>query len=256
MINRFLRLFKDSVPTSTHSIQGRKPSQQDAYLVSESVENKRLILVADGVGGHAHGDFASQTAIEIFKQEFDGFVKRTDGFIPDFLQQTTMLLAATVLNKSNVEPEFKNCGTTVSAAFIEADEFFTLNVGDSRVYHYANNSLRRMTKDHSKVQRLIDANLLTEQEAANHPERSLMTSAIGQPIETLKIDINGPYTLTDNDIILVISDGVHDSLNDEQIANLVEQNKHSSKLAQIIVEQAYKAGSSDNITTCTYTHKI
>ena len=164
------------------------------------------------------------------------------------------MVAATVLNKGIENPDYKNCGTTLTGFYIEGDEFFTINVGDSRVYKYSNRSLKQLTKDHSKVQRLIDTGMITEEEAFTHPERNIMTSAIGQPIEMMTVDIKGPYEINKNEMLLAFSDGVHDALKDHEITAIINEYEDSGILAEIIVDKSFKAGSKDNITVCTYRH--
>lgn len=234
--------------TGSWSIQGRKPSQEDAFFISEERYGKRLVFVADGVGGHGHGDFASQTTVEIFQNTF---IQNESFFnIPDFLRKTTLVAAAMVFQKGITEPEFKNCGTTISGFLADKDKFHTVNVGDSRVYLYSRDTLKQMTKDHSKIQEMIDRGEITDKEAAIHPERHIMTSAIGQSLSLLKIDVEGPYPIEHGDIIFAFSDGVHDALSDNEMITLIRKHKNNNELAKILVEAAYNAGGKDNITAC------
>ncbi len=243
---------KKKSPVHAYSIQGRKPSQQDSFLVAEEREGKQLLFVADGVGGHAHGDFASSLCVEIFEMSYEQFHFFYN--IPDFLRKTALVVAASVLDKGRNNPDYKNSGTTLCGFFRDNNEYYTINIGDSRMYHYSTNNLRRMTKEHSKIQQLIDSGEITEEESLTHPERTIMTSAIGQTLEMIKIDIEGPFPVEKGDFLMIFSDGVHDFLRDKQIKETLEKNQNSENIAQVFVENAFNAGSGDNITAIVYHH--
>ncbi len=250
----FFSVFKNffqKQPTSAYSIAGRKPAQEDAFFISPVIQHKRLILVADGVGGHSHGEYASNKTIEIFRQEFK---KLKDQDINHFLKKTALLAAGNILNKAAQQPEYKNSGSTLTGFLIDENVFYSINIGDSRVYHFSDGRLCQVTNDHSVVQKLLDANLITSREAKNHPERHVMTSAIGQPIDKMDIQLPGKKKLNKGDILIACSDGVHDVLNDYEILELILNSKRTKNISKQIVTKAYEAGSEDNITTCTYQH--
>ncbi len=242
----------DLQSTGGHSIQGRKPSQEDSYYISEKRDNRQLLLVADGVGGHGHGDFASSLAVDIFKNTFAQ--NKNFGDIPSFLRKTALVVASMVLQKSLDEPEYKNCGTTLTGFFIDNNKFYTINIGDSRCYHLSKDELIRITRDHSIVQDLLDKHEITEAEAFVHPKRNMMTSAIGQPISMLKIDVEGPKPIDFGEILFAFSDGVHDALTESQIKTIIEKYKKTNELANKLVEASYSAGGKDNITAIYYRH--
>ncbi len=239
--------------TSSYSIQGRKPGQEDALFVSDWKNNQQIIFVADGVGGHKHGEYASRLCVNIFENEFE--TKEKISQIPDFLKKTILLVAAKLLNKSAEDEEYKNTGTTISGFFIDKNTFFTFNVGDSRVYFFDGKKLLQATKDHSVVQNMLDKGEITEQEAFNHPKRNMMTSAIGQSLDLMKIAIKGPYKIRKNNLLLAFSDGIHDALTDAEIKKIIMKEKSIPKLARLLVESAYTAGGKDNITACLYRHR-
>lgn len=241
----------NGVRTITSStLQGRKPSQEDSFLVTEQKGGRRLIFVADGVGGHGHGDWASMATVDIFSKAFDNM--QPSDSIPDFLKSTAMEAAKTVLAKGEAQPEYKNCGTTVSGFMIDGAQYHAINIGDSRVYLWSEEVLSRETHDHSIVQEMLDRGEITEIEAFSHPRRNMMTSAIGQSLNMIKIDVCGPRPLSDGDILMAFSDGVHDALTDEQIYTLVKRYQDSDDLASRIADAAYNAGGKDNITAVIY----
>ncbi|MBR4266952.1 MAG: serine/threonine-protein phosphatase [Bacteroidales bacterium] len=230
----------------TSSIQGRKPAQEDSFYVSEIKYGRRLVFVADGVGGHGHGDFASQKTVEIFDYEFNRMAE--DESVTDFLRKTTLKAANQVLNKCKEDESYKNCGTTISGFMISGNAYYTINVGDSRVYLWNDGVLSRETHDHSIVQQLLDSGQINEEEAFTHPKRNMMTSAIGQDLQMMKVDISDPKPLVAGDVLMAFSDGVHDALTDNQIFQIVKKMKSSNGLAEELTSQAYNAGGKDNIT--------
>ncbi|MDJ1467624.1 protein phosphatase 2C domain-containing protein [Cytophagaceae bacterium DM2B3-1] len=232
--------------TDGYTIAGKKPVNEDSYLI-EVKKDACLLLVADGVGGHGHGDWASQICVQHFQEAFNRIENLNDP--KTFLHEHALKVAQKVLQKHTEDPAYKNCGTTLTGFLIQEKHYYVINIGDSRTYAWhPSKGLRRLTKDHSIVQQMIDAGTLTESEAANHPYRTTMTSAIGQAMDTIKIDITGPYTLTESEMLLSFSDGVHDFLTDTQISQIISSN--AKPLAQTLVEQALAAGSTDNITAC------
>lgn len=230
----------------TYSIQGRKPAQEDSFYVSEMRYGRRLIFVADGVGGHGHGDFASKTTVEIFNSQFMKMAEEDS--ITEFLRNTTIMAANAVLGKCADDPSYKNCGTTISGFMVTGNAYYTINVGDSRVYLWNDDTLSRETHDHSIVQQLLDRGEITEDEAFTHPKRNLMTSAIGQDLQVMKVDISEPRPLAAGDVLMAFSDGVHDALKESQIYQIVKKMHHSDGLAKELVDQSYNAGGKDNIT--------
>lgn len=238
---------------SGYSIQGRKPSQQDAWYTSPHTVNGQLVFVADGVGGHAHGEYASELCVTVFKQIFE-----KDPFIVDekqFLHETAMIVAERVYQKSQDDAEYFGCGTTLSGFLVYGGRYHLVNIGDSRVYIYnKDGQLIQMTKDHSIVQQLLDRGEITPEEARTHPRRNVMFSAIGMNPEDMSISITGPFDLSHGDLLLAFSDGVPDALTDEQIREVILKNHQNPDLCRSMVDASYEAGGKDNITACCYRH--
>ncbi len=236
--------------TESSSIQGRKPSQEDSFLITEVRHGMRLVFVADGVGGHGHGDFASKTVVDYFREKFNAIDVDTN---PEaFLYDTVMQAAQKVLDKSIEDPMYTNCGTTISGFLVVGNDYYTINIGDSRVYLWSEDCLSRETHDHSIVQNLLDRGEITEDEAFHHPQRNMMTSAIGQQLSMMKVDISQKRTFKHRDILFAFSDGVHDALTDNQIYTLISSYKDTPDLADRLVKSAYNAGGKDNITAVVY----
>lgn len=237
-----------------YSIQGRKSSQQDDYYLSPATKNGYFIFVADGVGGHAHGDFASRTCREILSNSFESN-KAFISDVEDYLRKNAMTVAESVWLKGSTEPEYKHCGTTLSGFLVRNSQYFWINIGDSRVYIMnLKNELRQLTKDHSIVQDLLDRGMISIEEALIHPQKNKMSSAIGQALNMIRIDVAGPYPIKRGDILLTCTDGIHSALSDNEISTIMSANKKNPNLAKLLVETAFKAGGRDNITACVYRH--
>ena len=233
--------------TQAHSLQGHRPYQEDSYLILPQ-ENRCLVVVADGLGGHGHGDFASKACCQLFKSDFE-----SEKNLPDpgqFLKETAIRSNQAILYKGKKDPDYQYCGTTVTGFLVQDREFYLLNAGDSRVYGYdGKETLTRLTKDHSLVQELLDMGQLTEEEAFVHPRRNMVTASLGLDPEYFKLDVAGPYPLAPDMVLLATSDGVHDALTDEQMLAILQEEKNG-RLAQTLAEAALDEGGTDNITVC------
>jgi PPM family protein phosphatase len=232
--------------TQSFTLQGKRAYQEDSFLISKKADSC-LVIVADGLGGHGHGDFASQLCCSIFNKEFNkpDFAEGAQ----KFLEQTSLLVNRALISKGEYEPEYERCGTTVTGFYVLNRDFYVLNVGDSRVYgYYKNQELRRLTRDHSVVQEMVDRKIITEEEAFVHPNRNIVTSSLGVHDDYLDISVTGPHELKQDMVLLAFSDGVHDGLIDDQLLSLMRKN--TSGLAKALVEAALEAGSRDNITAC------
>ncbi len=253
--------FKNKTDSDTggYAIAGRKkdkngnPKQEDAIYISPETANGKLIIVADGLGGHAHGEFASNYIISSLKNAFLS-QKEIIEDIPFFLRQRILEAAVMIKKKGDEDPEYHGTGTTLTGFLLLRNSFFTFNVGDSRVYKLdIAGKLKQLSKDHTPLQRMIEDGILSEKEARKHPMRNKMNSALGMPLDRVKIDIRGPLGLEKNEILLACSDGVHDYLTDEEIQPILnDYNGDAQLLAKSIVEAAYLAGSKDNISCCIF----
>lgn len=245
-------LFGNSSEVGGYSIQGRKPSQQDAWYISTQNKNGQLILVADGVGGHAHGEFASKLCVEIFQSSFEQ-KNESISDIPQYLHANTLQVANEVWQKSQSDSDFRNCGTTLSAFIVQKKDFYFVHIGDSRIYLLdRSDNLHQLSRDQTIVQRLFEQGEISRDEMATYPQKNVMYSAIGQEPSSIQIDIRGPEIIRSGETLLAFSDGIHDALSDHEIHTLLIHHKKDRNLAKLLVQAAYDAGGKDNITACFY----
>ena len=213
---------------------------QEASLFTAGLENAALFAICDGMGGYENGEVASYTAVsrmEKLKQNLtsDEFTAA----VSKWSEET---------NKA-INEAAKDGGCTLALLFFDSEKIHIAHIGDSRVYRYHQQKLVRMTKDHSKLQVLLDAGIITEKEAEDYPQRHVITRALG-----MKEDENGkcrpsfqePVPAEDHDRYIICSDGVTDMLTDNQIEDLVSQSQTAQDCADAIYHGALDAGGKDN----------
>jgi len=207
-----------------------------------------LFAVADGVGGHQAGEVAAQTAVETLQQNFTSsspLGRTTDGLV-DSIQSAN----EAVWRLAQTTSEKRGMGTTMTAVALvqhEGEELLAIaNVGDSRVYRLQNGELLQLTDDHSLVEEMVREGKLSRDEAAVHPQRSIITRALGMEprIEVDSWDLI-PYR---GDRLLLCSDGLTNELSDDRIAATLRQLADPKEAARELVRQARAEGGGDNIT--------
>lgn len=227
------------VAAASHVGRVRKLNE-DAYLLSDA----GLAVVADGMGGHACGDVASALAVASFEH-----------FSPDALLTPNLVLEAVrsanarILTEAAENPEKAGMGTTITglAAVSQGGvpHWFVFNVGDSRIYRYAEHRLVQVTVDHAEVAELIAAGSVDPSEAKSHPLRHVITRALGsEPAEpdTWIMPADGPETF------VLCSDGLPNEVSDDQIAGILAGAATARDAADELVSAALLAGGRDNVT--------
>ncbi len=226
----------------------KRKNNEDGYLVQSTefyVEGHTkkiyVLAVADGMGGHEAGEIASAMAIErIATAPFLYFRGGTDAVV-----NLIHFINRKILEKSREMN--KKMGTTLVLGIIDDYNAHFFNVGDSRAYLYRyREGLKRITKDHSVVQELIDKGEITEEESMTHPERNKITMALGTK-EHIKPDVYS-VSLNKGDILLMCSDGVHDLIKDEELENIIAKTDKLAEIPSKIVALANERGGKDNIT--------
>ncbi|MEA2826281.1 MAG: family protein phosphatase [Actinomycetota bacterium] len=216
---------------------------EDRYLCEDD-----LFAVADGVGGHQAGEVAAQTAVETLLKAFTantGQGRTTDGLV-DAIQNAN----DAVWRLAQTTSEKRGMGTTITVAALvheDGDDLLALaNVGDSRVYRLQNGELLQLTDDHSLVEEMVREGKLTREEAGVHPQRSIITRALGMEPD---IEVDSweliPYR---GDRLLLCSDGLTNELSDDRIAATLRQVADPQEAARDLVRQARAEGGGDNIT--------
>lgn len=222
------------------------------------------LILADGMGGAAAGEFASMLAVQNVKQHVvqNLFEKQPEDFLSAdktlFLETWIKEANTAIYNKAAENPEMEGMGTTLVAGLVFRNSLALAHVGDSRAYRFQNNELAAITKDHSLVQELIDQGKITAKEAFTHPNRNIITRAMGVSAEVMVDRKN--LTLQNGDLIIICSDGLCGFVEDDSIQTIVAnvyqpEGTDLAILGENLIKAAYLNGGGDNITVCLYQHR-
>ena len=206
-----------------------------------------VYAVADGMGGQASGEVASQLAIHTAITELLGSVTETDGPMPDNYRrwlEAAVSMANGLVHQKGRETK-REMGTTLVIAVVVGKDVHIANVGDSRAYLITPNGMDQITHDQSMVQALVDTGAITPDEAAEHPYRNVLTQAIGTS-DQVKVDLFNK-TLHEGESLLLCSDGLWGTLSDEEILAIAQKADSPSAACQALVDACNARGASDNI---------
>jgi serine/threonine protein phosphatase PrpC len=200
-----------------------------------------MFVVADGMGGAQAGEVASRIAVEAFEQGLPD-----DGTPAERLAARAKEANRRIYDLSQTAQERAGMGTTLTAAYLDDSELAIAHVGDSRAYLFRDGQLKRLTQDHSLVEELKARGKLTEEQAAEHPQRSIITRALG-PEPTVEVD-TWNYPVKAGDVLLLCSDGLTSMLSEDRVAAILNDADTLQHAAQSLIDEANEAGGRDNIT--------
>jgi serine/threonine protein phosphatase PrpC len=217
-----------------------RKANEDSYYVRSP-----LFVVADGMGGANAGEVASKIAVDSFKDPLD------DAVAPEPRMAGVVRTANHEIHKkSNSSDEFKGMGTTITALLLGDDELTIAHVGDSRAYRLRDGELERLTRDHSLVGEMVRRGAITEAEAEVHPQRSILTRALG-PEDEVEIDTLS-HGVKGGDIYLICSDGLTGMVDEATIAQEMGSGKPLQEVAETLIRKANENGGVDNITVVAF----
>ena len=216
-----------------------------SFGINSESEKFFLLAVADGMGGHAKGEEASKIALNTLTKTIIPELFGTVSFT-ELLENGIKNANQEILEYTAKNPESSGMGTTTVCALVKGNNIHLANVGDSRAYVISDDEIRRVTKDHSYVQSLIDEGQITEEEARDHPQKNVITKAVGI-MESVEPDTM-KLTLDDDESLLLCCDGVIAHLTDEDIHKIICNENNPQNACQQIVDLANQRGGSDNIS--------
>jgi protein phosphatase len=217
---------------------------QDSFAVDEG---QGLYIVADGMGGHAAGEKASQTAVQIIAERLGSSVAAaSNGQLLDALQTAIQDANREIINASMEDASMRGMGTTATVLVAKANQLYVGHVGDSRAYLIRNRRIDQITEDHSIVAQLVRARAITPQEAARHPYRNVITRCLGMQVE-VEADTQ-QRELKPGDRLLICSDGLSGLVSDDEMLQMVLSSDDPQKTCVDLVNLALERGGSDNIT--------
>lgn len=225
---------------------GRKRSvNQDYVYSSEEPVGKlpNLFVVADGMGGHNAGDYASRVAVETI---VEWIADSPEGNPLRVFEEAIRAANARVRDLAYQSPELEGMGTTVVAASCGNGQLSVANVGDSRLYVVNRSGIRQITKDHSWVEEMVRRGGIGREEARNHPDKNIITRAVGAE-DTVRADFF-TVRLEEGDEILMCTDGLTNMLDDEEIRMILDGARDIVEKVQALVQAANEKGGRDNIS--------
>jgi protein phosphatase len=225
-------------------------------------ETNYVMVVADGMGGHAAGEVASRLAIGgIVSRGLDlpdWFFKLDERGMPVVERRARELLqqiGAEIIERGRQDAALRGMGTTLTAARSYGRDLLIVHIGDSRAYLYRGRRLLRLTKDHTFVQLLVDRGQLTPEEAARSKSRHILTNVLGGSTERVEVDVDLLH-LENGDRVLLCSDGLTDLVNDETISRTLGETRTSVDACARLVQQALDNGGHDNVTAVVAAYSI
>ena len=227
--------------TAGYTDRGKMRSKnEDDFLIRE--KPYCILAVADGMGGHSAGDVASSKVIETAEEyQFD-----SAHCSEEQMRELVESANEKVISLGEEKPAYRGMGTTFSAGAVHEGTFYYSHVGDSKIYLYRDNCLKKITRDHSLVARMIDEGRLTSEEAFQHPRSNVLTQAIGLESD---IDIDsGHLDLKKGDMLILCTDGLTDMIREKEIEEIASESSSPEKLCSTLLKAGLNAGGKDNIT--------
>ena len=220
----------------------REINQDYVFATDETIGHlPNLLVVADGMGGHRAGDFASRFTVEVLAEEVQNSKEtHPEQILGNAIQTANERLMEEAAKDSRLE----GMGTTLVAATILDHVLYFANVGDSRLY-LINKEIRQLSKDHSMVEEMVRLGGLTEEEAKHHPDKNIITRAMGVK-DKVEPDFF-EYRLKGGDTILMCSDGLTNMVDDDEIFQIVKSARDIVEAVETLIQRANENGGSDNI---------
>jgi protein phosphatase len=220
-----------------------RSGNEDNYLM---LSDRGVFIVADGMGGHAAGEVASEMAVRIISREIGSLRGVTDDQAGERIQRAIVSANEAIFERTLSEHDKRGMGTTTTVLALLPGRYLVGQVGDSRAYLLRNGSFLQLTKDHSYVQEQVDAGLLTPEQARVHPYSNVITRCVGAGSEVVPDLYFG--TLNPGDVLLLASDGLTGMLEDEQLARILEAGEGPQSWVDRMIAEANRRGGLDNIT--------
>ena len=228
----------------------QRENNEDSFLYWEPTADGELqrkgslAVIADGMGGYEGGQEASRLAVETVREVYDNVV----GDDPHVaLREAFARAHERIQSYAGQHPALHGMGTTCTALVIRDRQLYFAHVGDSRLYLVRGASIARLTRDHSYVGRLVETGIVRAEDAEKHPQRHILTAALGAGIEVAVQSAEQAMALQDSDYLLLCTDGLWGVVSDEELEAAVKGNSPAGCCA-VLVKLALQRGGPDNIT--------
>src|SRR2546423_2408108 len=210
------------------------------------VPDRGIFVVADGMGGHAAGEVASEMAVRFVARELGSLKGLSDDQVADRMRAAIRSANGAIFQRTLTEHDKRGMGTTVTSMVLYDTRFLIGQVGDSRAYLFRDGKLIQLTKDHSYVQEQVDAGYLTPEQARSHPYSNVITRCVGANSDVMPDVYLG--TVKPSDLFLLASDGLTGMLDDPQLAELLGDKRMPEEQVDELIGEANRHGGLDNIT--------
>jgi protein phosphatase len=232
----------------SHPGRVRKNNEDYFFVPTESVHVKDLIMVADGMGGHKAGDVASRMVVESILEYYTEKAHQVTSLeqAKELLMNSIQNANTRIYNQSKAHETYEGMGTTLTIAYFYDNRACIGHVGDSRAYLIRDRSVSKITRDHSWVQQLLEEGKITQGEMDNHPQKNIITRALGTK-DCVEIDYY-EIPLKDNDIILLCTDGLSNYVDLNQNIDVFYSGGSMEEIIKILVSKALDGGGNDNVT--------
>ena len=210
------------------------------------IPDRGIFVVADGMGGHAAGEVASEMAVRIVADEIHSVRGLTDAQVTERMRAAIRTANGAIFQRTLTEHDKRGMGTTVTALTLYENRFLIGQVGDSRAYLLRDAHLTQLTKDHSYVQEQVDAGYLTPEQARAHPYSNVITRCVGANSDVMPDVYVG--AVRPKDVFLLASDGLTGMLEDHQLAEVLHADRMPQEQVDDLVAEANRHGGLDNIT--------
>lgn len=224
-----------------------RPQNQDCFYVKLVKEDLLTAIVCDGMGGHRAGNIASALAVDVASAYLESLTPEELLETPDaHLVRGVNLANEAVFRKAEQEPECRGMGTTMVSVISTEKRAWLLNIGDSRAYHIGQNGIVKVSRDHSVVEDMVYRGELTPEEARLHPQKNLITRALGSDMRA-RPDLYELEVMS-GDYLLLCSDGLSNTLTDQEMLYEVLHGGSRETCCQRLMDQALLRGATDNVT--------
>ena len=231
----------------TSDVGKAREINEDYFYVSYPDDEIQLFILADGMGGYNGGEIASKLAVTTAKNYIMTNYTKTEKdkeSLLELVKSSSQYANMVVYEKAQSSTELSSMGTTLDICLIYQNKAFISHVGDSRIYRLRKEFLRKITKDHSYVQQLVDEGKITKEESMKHPKKNMLMKAVGC---TAFIEPDGLIKgFVKDDIILMCSDGLTNMVPEEEIYQIIRENPTDA--TKLLVQRANDLGGADNIT--------
>ena len=221
-------------------------SGNEDNFFAEADDRRGVFVVADGMGGHAAGEVASEMAVQIVARHLLGLTSVLDGAASERLAQAMRDANRAIYDRMLAEVDKQGMGTTASVLVLSDNHFLIGQIGDSRIYLLRDGALTQLTKDHSYVQEQVDAGLLTPEQARYHPYSNVITRCVGAS-ETVEADIY-EGEMKPGDVFLLASDGLTGMVDDRRLQAMLLARSGPGRIVDALIAEANGRGGLDNIT--------